>query len=234
MRISRRVLTVGTLGAALALMPAGLVTATPPAKDNGNGSGHGANQSGPYDPHGVGQPSGNGKSENNNGKRPCAGCVGKADAKNPPGQMPGGSDANAGYECDRNQGVGKTNPAHSGCGPAPSVVEPPPGGEQPKQPPGGNPPERPQGEGHPGGVPERPAGAPKPEVAPEQPGAVLGESDESAVPVAQVTEEAPPVELEESGSHPFTGGFPLVLLGLGVLALAAGLGAWRFGSRSGS
>ena len=38
--------------------------------------------------------------------------VGNADAKNPPGQLPGGTDANAGYECDWNQGVGQTNPAH--------------------------------------------------------------------------------------------------------------------------
>ena len=76
-------------------------------------SGQGANVSGPYDPSGVGQPSGNGKGTG--GNRPCAGCVGNADDKNPPGQMPGGSDRNAGYECDRNQGIGKTNPAHSGC-----------------------------------------------------------------------------------------------------------------------
>ena len=78
-------------------------------------SSQGANQSGPYNPSGVGSPSGNGKSTDNNGNRPCAGCVGKADAKNPPGQLPGGQDSNRGYECDDNQGVGKTNPAHSGC-----------------------------------------------------------------------------------------------------------------------
>ncbi len=47
--------------------------------------------------------------------KPCAGCVGKADNKNPHGQMPGPSDQNAGYECDRNNGIGKTNPAHTGC-----------------------------------------------------------------------------------------------------------------------
>lgn len=46
---------------------------------------------------------------------PCAGCVGKADNKNPPGQYPNGSDANSGYECDANQGIGKSNPAHTGC-----------------------------------------------------------------------------------------------------------------------
>jgi hypothetical protein len=75
-----------------------------------------ANTSGPYDPSGVGLPSGNGNG-NNNGNRPCAGCVGKADAKNPQGQLPGPlDDGNNGYECDTNSGIGRTNPAHSGCG----------------------------------------------------------------------------------------------------------------------
>jgi hypothetical protein len=44
---------------------------------------------------------------------PCNGCVGRADDKAPAGQAAG--DANAGYECDRNRGVGRGNPAHSGC-----------------------------------------------------------------------------------------------------------------------
>jgi hypothetical protein len=89
-----------------------------PQHDNSNGGG--ANQSpGPYDPNGCGLPSGNGKSDNNNSNKPCAGCVGNADAKNPPGQYPNGGDPNAGYECDRNQGVGQTNPAHTGCGGSP-------------------------------------------------------------------------------------------------------------------
>lgn len=47
--------------------------------------------------------------------QPCAGCVGTADNKNPQGQTPNGGDANAGYECDRNSGIGRTNPAHTGC-----------------------------------------------------------------------------------------------------------------------
>lgn len=89
-----------------------------PQHDNSNGGG--ANQSpGPYDPSGCGLPSGNGKSDNNNSSKPCAGCVGNADAKNPPGQYPNGGDPNAGYECDRNQGVGQTNPAHTGCSGSP-------------------------------------------------------------------------------------------------------------------
>lgn len=48
--------------------------------------------------------------------RPCAGCVGKADNKNPQGQLPNADeDGNHGYECDDNQGVGQGNPAHTGC-----------------------------------------------------------------------------------------------------------------------
>jgi hypothetical protein len=60
--------------------------------------------------------------------KPCAGCVGRADDKNPPGQFPDGSDHNSGYECDGrdrpstnqngngNHGIGDENPAHTGCG----------------------------------------------------------------------------------------------------------------------
>lgn len=83
---------------------------------------HGANQDcGAYCPNGVGEPSGNGDAngKGNNGKavgKPAAGTVGKADSKNPPGQATDGTDANNGYECDGNSGVGKTNPAHTGCG----------------------------------------------------------------------------------------------------------------------
>jgi hypothetical protein len=47
------------------------------------------------------------------GGKPCDGCVGHADDKNPPGQFP--NDPNAGYECDRNHGIGQGNPAHSPC-----------------------------------------------------------------------------------------------------------------------
>jgi len=74
----------------------------------------GVNQSGPHDSTCDGSPSLNDKGDGGRGK-PCAGCVGNADGKNPPGQQPGGNDHNAGYKCDRNQGVGQSNPAHSGC-----------------------------------------------------------------------------------------------------------------------
>lgn len=77
--------------------------------------GSGANTTGPYDPNGVGEPSGNGNGDGNATGKPCAGCVGNADSKNPPGQLPGPDDANNGYECDANSGIAQGNPAHSFC-----------------------------------------------------------------------------------------------------------------------
>ena len=82
-----------------------------PYGDPGNGANHG----GAYDDTCDGSASGNGNGGGNANGKPCAGCVGNADEKNPPGQDPDGSDANSGYECDENSGVGKTNPAHTGC-----------------------------------------------------------------------------------------------------------------------
>src|SRR4030095_3166421 len=46
---------------------------------------------------------------------PCAACGGKPDNKNPQGQKPVPRDHNNGYECDGNNGIAKTNPAHTGC-----------------------------------------------------------------------------------------------------------------------
>jgi hypothetical protein len=92
-------------------------------------TGHGANQGGPYDNTCDGSPSGNGNGNGQATGKPCAGCVGNADDKNPgynngKGQMPNGSDHNAGYECDRNHGIGRSNPAHTGC--TTETVTPPP------------------------------------------------------------------------------------------------------------
>ncbi|MEA2451950.1 MAG: hypothetical protein QOG04_660 [Actinomycetota bacterium] len=90
----------------------------------GDDNGHGANQSGAYDSTCDGSPSGNGNGGGSAKGKPCAGCVGNADDKNPPGQAPDGSDHNKGYECDENSGVGRTNPAHSGCKPPSTDVCP--------------------------------------------------------------------------------------------------------------
>jgi hypothetical protein len=78
-------------------------------------SGSGANQHGAYDSTRDGSASENGNGDGAAVGRPCAGCVGKADNKNPAGQFPDGTDANNGYECDGNAGIGRTNPAHTGC-----------------------------------------------------------------------------------------------------------------------
>ena len=87
-------------------------------KSAGNDGSNGANVSGPYDPYGVGDPSGNGSDNGDANGKPCAGCVGNADSKNPPGQQPGPNDDNNGYECDGNSGIAQGNPAHSFCRPA--------------------------------------------------------------------------------------------------------------------
>jgi hypothetical protein len=91
--------------------------------------GNGANHSGAYDDTCDGSPSGNGNGDGNATGKPCAGCVGNADEKNPPGQAPDASDGNAGYECDTNNGIAKTNPAHTGCESVGGSEENPPGEE---------------------------------------------------------------------------------------------------------
>src|SRR4051794_10524392 len=83
--------------------------------DQNSGGANGQCPGGPYCSTRDGSPSGNGNGGGQATGKPCAGCVGKADNKNPKGQMPNGSDNNAGYECDRNHGIGRTNPAHTGC-----------------------------------------------------------------------------------------------------------------------
>ena len=118
--LARRFLLTATMAAALASPTIGVVAfaadAPAPLVTVVN----------PYAPSGVGEGDNQGS-----GKAPANGTVGKADAKNPPGQAPNGTDANAGYECDRNSGVGNNggNPAHSGCrtpSPSPSTSSPSP------------------------------------------------------------------------------------------------------------
>jgi hypothetical protein len=83
----------------------------------GKGCDQAGQGSGPYASTCDGSPSQNGNGNGGGGGKPCAGCVGNADNKNPPGQMPNGSDPNNGYECDGNKGIGKGNPAHTSCTP---------------------------------------------------------------------------------------------------------------------
>ena len=107
--------------------------------DMNSGGANGQCPGGEYCSTRHGAASGNG---NGNGKatgKPCAGCVGRADNKNPRGQETASPRAvfpNNGYECDNNNGIGRTNPAHTGCA-SPSttggdcVTNPPAGGCSP-------------------------------------------------------------------------------------------------------
>lgn len=113
MRNPRCPISFARLGATAAASLAVFAFATPAAQADPTG---GANAGcGAYCPSGVGELSGNGVGDGAAVGKPGAGMVGNADSKNPPGQAPDGSDSNKGYECDENQGVGKTNPAHTGC-----------------------------------------------------------------------------------------------------------------------
>ena len=96
----------------------------PQTPSNADFSGNGANVHGPYDSTRDGSPSGNGNGGGEAVGKPCAGCVGAADNKNPPGQLPGPEDLNNGYECDGNHGIGPSNPAHTGCTDAPPPPPP--------------------------------------------------------------------------------------------------------------
>ena len=88
------------------------------------GTANGQCPGGVYCANDVGNPTpaGNGNGNGNAYGKPGAGMVGNADNKNPQGQAPNADeDGNNGYECDGNNGIAKTNPAHTGC-----ATEPPP------------------------------------------------------------------------------------------------------------
>ncbi len=222
-------------------------------------TGHGANQGGPYDNTCDGSPSGNGNGNGQATGKPCAGCVGNADDKNPKGQMPNGSDHNAGYECDRNHGIGRTNPAHTGCrtttqSPPPPVCTTPGGcghGNECTTPGGCNP----GGGKNPGGGNETPpaqqavlgtqtsGSTPAPKTAPESTTptpqqAVLGASENgstkapasSTAPASANETHAAPASA--SGSLPFTGSDVLVVLLAGCLMLLTGFGIQRLLART--
>ena len=88
--------------------------------DENEGGANGDCPEGEYCSTRDGSDSENGAGDGEATGKPCAGCVGKADNKNPQGQMPNADeDGNRGYECDDNQGVGQGNPAHTGCASAP-------------------------------------------------------------------------------------------------------------------
>jgi LPXTG-motif cell wall-anchored protein len=92
--------------------------------DANSGGANGQCPGGPYCSTRDGSASQNGNGGGAATGKPCAGCVGKADNKNPHGQMPNASDHNAGYECDTNHGIARGNPAHTACAPAPPACVP--------------------------------------------------------------------------------------------------------------
>ena len=113
--VKKILFVVALLGA---LMTAPMAQAAP--KGDAGPPTHGCDQANendgdPYDSTCDGSPSENGQGDGEAKGKPCAGCVGAADNKNPKGQMPNGTDPNNGYECDGNKGVGVGNPAHTAC-----------------------------------------------------------------------------------------------------------------------
>ncbi len=183
------------------------VQTAPQPPSNADLSGNGANTNGAYDSTRDGSPSGNGNGNGEAAGKPCAGCVGKADNKNPKGQLVNGSDSNAGYECDRNHGIARTNPAHTGCKTPPPTTTPPP-------PPTSPPP--------PGCVVNCAPSSPPP------PGCVVNCAPSSPPPPGCVVNcasgqlEVAAVGSATGGSLPTTGVPTLQLLGLATAALVAG------------
>ena len=202
-----RLLPALAAAAALALAP-GLALADP-----GNGKGNGITNNpqvpaeqpaqgaavAPPAPGSTldGVPSGNGNGGGEANGLPCAGCVGNADEQEPPGQTPDGSDENSGHECDANAGIGRGNPAHSGCTTQTPPTETPPG----ETPPAVTPP-----------VQTPPATNPLTEPSPEQ------------QPFGGGAPPAPAQQAAEVDELAFTG-FDVLPLGLGGLALVGAGGA---------
>ncbi len=212
---------------------------------HGSDKGHGANTDGPnnqYHNTCDGRPSDNGWDRGAATGRPCAGCVGNADDKNPPGQFPNGTDANSGYECDFNNGVGgkksnpnpNGNPAHTGCRVTPADVcrvncAPPP-----PCPPGSNSADcvpqtcpdgtrmQPSGKCNP---PQKlcPNGTPIPPSGSCVLGVRIDKSTRFLPPGDARIVRAAPEEQVKAGVLPFTGGdvFPLLVVGLLLVASGA-------------
>ena len=86
-----------------------------PSGKSGSGSGANSNPAGTFTNSCDWGSSGNGNGGGLSVGKPCAGCVGQADDKNPPGHKNDPSGSNRGYECSTNHGIARTNPAHTGC-----------------------------------------------------------------------------------------------------------------------
>ena len=105
----------GALVATVVAAPLGVPGIVLAAGSTGGGATAGAGANDPCPGHNY-CPTSPGPDNQGNGNAPIDGSVGNADAKNPPGQFPDGSDSNAGYECEpQHTGVQNGNPAHTAC-----------------------------------------------------------------------------------------------------------------------
>jgi len=159
----------------------------------------------------------NGGGNSDGGGKPCAGCVGKADNKHPPGQEPDENDRNKGYECDDNKGVGARrgtgNPAHTGCRVKSTTTTPPP---PPPSTPPGNPPTTPPG---------NPPTNPPDDVLPTKftsDGDITGEKGPGDGVGNEAAERAP-----RGRALPFTGASVVMFLVIGASLIGAGIVAAR-------
>ncbi|HSE72101.1 MAG TPA: LPXTG cell wall anchor domain-containing protein, partial [Nocardioidaceae bacterium] len=205
--------------------------------DENDGGANGQCPGGAYCSTRDGSPSENGNGAGEAKGKPCAGCVGRAGNKKPQGQMPDSSDGNAGYECDRNHGIGEGNPAHTGCTEdqggdeqpsepgtpgqpmTPSEPETPSEPGQPVEPSTPGSPEGPVRPGNPGGF-----GQATPPEGPTVPGFVEDvRVPETTAPAAPVNRAAPSLHgasvLPQTGAPAMTG---MLLAGAG-LAGAGGI-----------
>src|SRR3954453_20816877 len=182
--------------------------------DANSGGANGQCPGGPYCSTRDGSASGNGNGNGAAVGKPCAGCVGKADNKNPKGQLPDASDGNNGYECDGNHGIARTNPAHTGCKAATSPSPSP----TPSVTPSNSPSPSPSPSVSPTVKPTHSAKPPTPCVSTTATPCVLGET---------FTKLPTKVLASESTKLPFTG-LPLttvLMVALVVLILGAALSA---------
>ena len=89
-------------------------------ENTGGANGQCTNDEGEYCGTRRDKASGNGQGKGEATGKPMQAHKGKADNKNPPGQV--GNTRDNGYECDGNQGIAKGNPAHTSCDSDTTVV----------------------------------------------------------------------------------------------------------------
>jgi len=230
-RVMGRAATV-LLAATFAVAVSGTAALAGNGQGNGTTSPRSANSGcGEYCSTRDGSPSHNGNGHGKATGRPCAGCVGNADDKNPHGQYANGSDHNNGYECDGNAGIARTNPAHTGCTTpqAPSAPE-----DEVTSPPAG-PDVAPESPAVPADEPAVTPGAPSDQPAGHTPAEVDGVTvtkDAKAPEVLGVRLTRPVAAPDGTqGTLPFTGGETVEWLLAGLALLVTGLVVTREGSR---